>query len=162
MRDIVAAALLVICQSAFAQACYESTIMSPTPFMGNHGEIFKLADGSLWEVQYEYEYMYEYYPTVVICPTRGKVVVGGKSLSVSNVSGGYTPRQARPSTTKDSFDSAKVDNAHPGWGVVVRSKEFTSWLSVQPDSVRKLSVSPTADQVILLLDLYKRDSRASK
>jgi len=27
--------------------CYESRILSPSPFMGNNGEIFKLADGSL-------------------------------------------------------------------------------------------------------------------
>lgn len=36
---------------AAAQTCYESSILSPTPFMGNNGEIFKLADGSIWEVK---------------------------------------------------------------------------------------------------------------
>lgn len=46
-----------------AQNCYESSIVSPSPFMGNNGEIFKLADGSLWEVKFEYEYLYEYLPT---------------------------------------------------------------------------------------------------
>ncbi len=51
-----------------ASACFESSILSPSPFMGNDGEIFKLADGSLWEVKYEYEYLYEYYPDVIICP----------------------------------------------------------------------------------------------
>lgn len=31
---------------SFSQDCYESTIVSPTPFMGNNGEVFKLSDGS--------------------------------------------------------------------------------------------------------------------
>jgi len=62
--------------------CYESMIVSPVPFMGNNGEIFKLIDGSLWEVKYEYEYLYEYYPSVVICPSQGKLIIGGKSLNV--------------------------------------------------------------------------------
>ena len=68
-------------------ACYEASIMKPTPFMGNDGEIFKLDDGSLWEVKYEYEYMYEYYPDVIICPSKGKLVVDGKSLNVEYVGG---------------------------------------------------------------------------
>jgi len=71
-----------------AQSCYESSILSPTPFMGNNGEIFKLADGSIWEVKYEYEYLYEYSPSVIICPSRGKLIVGKKSLNVQQVSSG--------------------------------------------------------------------------
>ena len=54
--------------------------------MGNDGEIFKLADGSIWEVKYEYEYLYEYLPTVIICPGRGKLIVGEKSLNVQLIS----------------------------------------------------------------------------
>jgi hypothetical protein len=67
--------------------CYEASIVKPSPFMGNDGEIFKLDDGSLWEVKYEYEYMYEYYPNVIICPSKGKLVVDGKSLNVEYVGG---------------------------------------------------------------------------
>lgn len=67
---------------ASAQNCYQSTVLSPSPFMGNNGEIFKLSDGSVWEVKYEYEYMYEYSPSVIICPSRGKLIVGKKSLNV--------------------------------------------------------------------------------
>jgi hypothetical protein len=66
-------------------ACYESSIVKPTPFMGNDGEIFKLADDSLWEVKYEY--LYEYYPEVIICPSRAKLVIDGTSLNVANVGG---------------------------------------------------------------------------
>jgi len=68
--------LMVFSIRATAQDCYESSIVSPSPFMGNNGQIFKLADGSLWEVKYEYEYLYEYYPSVVICPSRGRLIVG--------------------------------------------------------------------------------------
>lgn len=66
-------------------ACYEASIMKPSPFMGNDGEIFKLDDGSLWEVKYEYEYLYEYYPDVIICPSKGTLVIDGKSLDVEYV-----------------------------------------------------------------------------
>ena len=71
---------------AFAQDCYESSIVSPTPFMGNNGEIFKLSDGSVWEVKYEYEYLYEYYPSVIVCPSRGKLIINEKSLNVQLLS----------------------------------------------------------------------------
>ena len=53
--------------------------------MGNNGEIFKLADGSLWEIKYEYEYMYEYYPDVIICPDKGKLIIKDKKLNVEKV-----------------------------------------------------------------------------
>ena len=70
-----------------AQGCYEASILSPTPFMGNNAEILKLADGSLWEVRAEYEYLYAYNPRVLICPSLKKLIVGKKSLNVQRVSG---------------------------------------------------------------------------
>jgi hypothetical protein len=79
-----------------AQDCYESSVVNPSPFMGNDGEIFKLSDGSVWEVKYEYEYLYEYYPSVIICPNRGKLILGKKSLSVGPVSAA----QRRPGSPK--------------------------------------------------------------
>ena len=66
--------------------CFRSSIVSPIPFMGNNGEIFKLSDGSIYEVKYEYEYLYEYYPNVIICPGRGKLIIGKKSLNVELIS----------------------------------------------------------------------------
>lgn len=74
-----------------AQDCIESSIVKPTPFMGNHGEIFTLADGSLWEIRHEYEYLYEYYPSVIVCPSRGKLFIGDKSLDIKRVSSGINP-----------------------------------------------------------------------
>lgn len=72
---------------AAAQDCYQSTIQSPSPFLGNHGEIAKLADGSIWEIQYEYRYMYEYYPSVIACPSRGILIVKDKRLSARAIGG---------------------------------------------------------------------------
>lgn len=63
--------------------------------MGNSGEIFKLADGSIWEVKHEYEYLYEYYPLVIICPSRGKMILGKKSLNVEQISGGQRSKESR-------------------------------------------------------------------
>ena len=51
--------LFLVSNSSFADDCYKNMIQSPSPFMGNHGEIFKLSDGTIWQVQHEYEYMYE-------------------------------------------------------------------------------------------------------
>lgn len=91
---------LAIAGRAGAQSCYESSILSPSPFMGNDGEIFRLADGSIWEVKSEYEYLYEYYPSVIICPSRGKLILGDKSLNVQQVSSGQrsTPPEGSRST----------------------------------------------------------------
>jgi len=84
--------------------------------MGNNGEIFKLADGSLWEVKYEYEYLYEYYPSVIICPSQGKLVINGKTLNVEQV--GVT--KPVPQTQDRQAPSAKViesqvDDDFEGW-----------------------------------------------
>ena len=87
--------LMVFSTRATPKDCYESSILSPVPFMGNNGEIFKLADGSLWEVKYEYEYMYEYYPSVIICPNQGRLIIGDKSLNVELVA-------AAPGSKKES------------------------------------------------------------
>lgn len=93
-----------------AQDCYRSSIASPSPFMGNNGEVFKLSDGSLWEVKYEYEYLYEYYPNVVICPSKGQLVVNGKTLSVNPVG----RARAMPSQSTDVIES-QIDGDFSGW-----------------------------------------------
>lgn len=85
IRHLLCLILLFFAVNANAGKCYESSIQEPAPFMGNDGEIFKLADGSLWEVKYEYEYMYEYYPDVIICPDKGKLIIKDKKLNVEKV-----------------------------------------------------------------------------
>lgn len=54
--------------------------------MGNHGEIIKIGDGSLWEIKNAYEYLYEYSPLVIICPAKGKLLIKDKSIDVQAVS----------------------------------------------------------------------------
>ncbi len=87
---------------AEAQECYRSSISSPTPFMGNNDEIFRLVDGTRWQVRFEYEYLYEYYPTVTICPNRGVLIVGNKSLNVAQIN------------SRDIVES-KIDGEFQGW-----------------------------------------------
>ncbi len=60
-----------------SKECYKTTIRKPSPFLGNGGEIIILDDGTIWkEVSYQYLYLYEYYPTVIICPSSGKMILG--------------------------------------------------------------------------------------
>lgn len=80
---------LLVPAICFSEYCYDATIKSPTPFLGNHGEVFTLYDGSVWEVQYEYKYLYKYYPDVMICPNSSTMVVDGDALNVKWISG-YT------------------------------------------------------------------------
>jgi len=61
--------------------------------MGNHGEIFKLSDGSLWEVKNEYEYLYEYYPAVIICPDRSQLIIDDESLAIALVAAAPTSKR---------------------------------------------------------------------
>jgi hypothetical protein len=72
--------------AANADACYDSSVVSPAPFLGNNDEIVKLADGSVWEVKYEYAYLYAYYPKVTVCPGRGKLIIENTELNVQQVS----------------------------------------------------------------------------
>lgn len=72
---------------AYAQSCYRTSIVTPSPFMGNNDEIFKTSDGRMWKVQYEYKYLYEYYPTVDIC-NDSKLIIKGDSLNIAPMSGG--------------------------------------------------------------------------
>src|SRR5262245_54740609 len=73
---------LLLQSNGKAEACQETSILEPAPFMGHHDEIFRLANGTIWKVQFAYEYLYEYYPRVVICPDQGKLIVKGKTLNV--------------------------------------------------------------------------------
>lgn len=84
--------------NSYAKECFESSILSPSPFMGNDGEIFKIAHGSLWEVKFEYEYLYEYSPNVVICPNKGKLIIGDKSLNIQLVSASTQTKNVTPSS----------------------------------------------------------------
>lgn len=113
----------------FAQTCYETTVQSPTPFMGNNGEIVKLADGSLWEVKYAYEYLYEYYPAVIICPKSGKLMVKSKTIDVQAISSGSSA--GKPGQTV--IESTIVSNFQGlNAGNIYRLANGQIWEQIEP------------------------------
>ena len=66
--------------------CRETMIREPSPFNANGGEIIKLLDGTIWKEQsYKYLYLYEYHPTIYICPSNHKMIVKDKILDVVRV-----------------------------------------------------------------------------
>ncbi|NUX58659.1 hypothetical protein [Paraburkholderia youngii] len=48
-----------------------------------------------------------------------------------------------------------VNVAHRGWKDLVKTPEFTAWYGQQPEHVKALGASPTAEDAITLLDHYK-------
>lgn len=66
-----------------ASACYNSTISSPRPFLGNRGELVELSDGTFWAVGFEYNYLYEYFATATVCPNLGYMTVNGVEVDVT-------------------------------------------------------------------------------
>jgi hypothetical protein len=100
--------ILLFCRAINSQ-CYRESIISPTPFMGNHGEIFKLGDGTVWKVEYEYEYLYEYYPGVIICPSKNIVIVNGEKLNVKQLHGSTSPSSAH------NLIESQIDGDFNGW-----------------------------------------------
>ena len=120
---ILALAIASLCflTDAGAQTCYDSLITSPSPFLGNNDEIFKLSDGSLWQVHYAYEYLYAYSPSVVICPGKNRLIINGKQLQVTRLS---QERKRRSSNARapekhsshDSTGSEATDDIADGSG----------------------------------------------
>lgn len=54
---------------------------------------------------------------------------------------------------------AEVAKTHPDWAQIVRSQGFDQWLAKQPPSLIKVANdSWEPSQIIMLIDLYKRDS----
>jgi hypothetical protein len=88
MKPLTAARLVATILLSFAypasnaQACFRTSVMAPTPLMGNHGEIFRTLEGAIFEVVGSYEYLYAYYPDVTICPDRGRMLVEGKTVGI--------------------------------------------------------------------------------
>jgi hypothetical protein len=124
IRLVPAATLICIAlifasgEPALAQDCYSSSISKPTPFMGNSDELFQLTDGSIWQVKYEYDYLYEYYPEVVICPSMGKLIIKGKQLNVEKISAGKSPPTAQTPSPPKALTQAiqsRIDGDFEGW-----------------------------------------------
>lgn len=78
--------LLSITTAAHAANCYKAMIKEPQPFQGNGGGIVVLSDGSIWKnMSYSYLYLYEYYPTVIICPSKGKMILKDNVFDIVQV-----------------------------------------------------------------------------
>ena len=115
-----------------AQGCFDSTITSPSPFMGNSGEIFKLLDGTVGEVGAEYEYLYEYYPSVTVCPSRSILILKEKSLSISILSTSSPAQGTAPDPNTDrtpSLIESKIDDEFEGYdyGNIYRLRNGQIW-----------------------------------
>jgi len=76
--------------------------------MGKHNEAFRLDDGSIWKVQFEYEYLYEYYPRVTICPDEGKLAIKGKILNVTAVAPSPEVRPSRSGKARSAGEIVVV------------------------------------------------------
>ena len=124
--------LFLLSNSSFSEDCYKSMIQSPSPFMGNHGEMFKLSDGTIWQVQHEYEYMYEYYPSVIICPSKNIVLIGKTKLSIKAMGGGTgSPNQSGviESYIVSDFSGLKLGNIYKlSNGQIWEQSEAWMWM----------------------------------
>lgn len=128
-RITLAVIFLGMTTTLSANDCYESMIQKPSPFMGNNGEIIKLSDGSLWQVNNTYEYLYAYYPSVVICPSKGKLYINDKSIDVQAVSS----RSSAPKESKGVIESIIV-NKFEGLnsGNIYKLANGQIWEQVEP------------------------------
>ena len=115
-------------------ACYESTITKPSPFMGNHGETFTLSDGTVWEVQYEYEYLYEYRPEVVVCPDKGYLMIEGDRIDIRQVAQRSAGSYGMPSS--QSYVESKVNGQWKGWSGDSQIKLMNGQVWQQTDNKR--------------------------
>lgn len=130
--------ILLLPFTAWASNCYEATILEPSPFMGNNDEIFKLSDGSIWQVKYEYEYLYEYFPDVVICPDDNRLLIDGKSLNVMPAGMPRIPSsqgQQADSPAESGYEDrrklieSQIDGDFEGWEgeTIVRLMDGSIW-----------------------------------
>lgn len=110
IRFLLALILSCFVNSIQAQNCYQGSILSPSPFMGNNGEIFKLSDGTIWEVKFAYEFLFEFFPSVIVCPSRGKLIIKGKNIDIEKVSGGG----AKSGGGADLIES-QIEGEFTGW-----------------------------------------------
>ena len=122
-------------------------------------EIFRLADGSLWEVKYEYEYLYEYYPSVVICPSQGRLIIGEKSLNVELVTAAPSSKRAGPKKAEkwEVFEETNLEGSISGTVQQGRIFKTTSGSIYEVTGLTMQIVLELQPEVIVLRngDVYK-------
>lgn len=110
--------LTFIAFSVKADGCYQAAVMSPSPFMGNNGEIIKLDNGNIYEIKYSYEYLYEYYPNVTICPDANLLIIKDKKIQIKEIAskGGGDAQKSKSSVTEafitSNFDGLRLGNVY--------------------------------------------------
>lgn len=88
---------LFAAQVANSQRCYEALIVMPTPFNGNGDEIILLDDGTAWELtSYDYLYLYEYNPSITVCPRSGRMLLDDQEFSMVPASDCYVSSIVAP------------------------------------------------------------------
>jgi hypothetical protein len=100
MRWLFALLITVASSSALAQPCFKTSVMNPSPLMGNHGEVFRTAEGAVFEVVGSFEYLFAFFPTVTICPDRGRMLVEGRSVGIRLLQAG-APSSGPSDSRKD-------------------------------------------------------------
>ncbi|NLN85727.1 MAG: hypothetical protein GX135_06450 [Candidatus Cloacimonetes bacterium] len=114
-RFIILCFMVLLSMFLYASDWYEASIVSPTPFLGNNGEIFKLSDGSVWEVIYEYRYMYKYYPYVTVSPSQGKLLIDGKKLNVTMLVPGSGSKKPKSNPETPILIESRIDGEFNGF-----------------------------------------------
>ncbi len=130
---ILTIALVILSSLAWsASDWYESTIVFPSPFQGNHKEIFILSDGSVWEVRHEYNYFYSRKPSVLISESKGKAIVEKKEISVKFISRSAVSQDNQMKPREDIVES-RVDGVFNGWkgDTVVKLQNGQIWQQTQ-------------------------------
>jgi len=84
-KQLTMLAILIMVSTTAVATCYKASVLNPTPLLGNDGEIIELSNGTYWEVQLEYNYLYEYHPVITICPQLGVLIINGKKLRVQQL-----------------------------------------------------------------------------
>lgn len=125
--------------------------------MGTDGEIVRLIDGSVWEVKFEYQYLYAYNARVAVCPDKGTLVIGDKTLRVERV---------RSAAVRPREQQAPAQSSQPARTAAPRSgSAYVSKIETESDDIVRLvngaivevtsgslgSVGIRRDSVLLLL-----------
>ena len=66
-------------------------------------------------IKYEYEYLYEYYPRIIICPSKNFISIKGKKLSVQLIKKGSGSKKAITKKTENDVIESRIDGEFEGW-----------------------------------------------
>ena len=97
-----------------ARTCFSTTIESPLPFFGRAKEVFRVADGSWWQIEGAYEYLNTVRPKVLLCPDRQRIQVAGKTLPVRLLAPASSVLVGSASTLADVV-SSRIMGDFTGW-----------------------------------------------